>query len=319
MKEKDVLIRECAAGAPARVSLTALPLLLLKATRPRQWAKNLLVFLAFFFTLGTHQGGDLQAELSVFVRSGLAFIVFCLISGATYIINDLLDAERDRQHPRKRLRPIASGRLSVVVARAGALALIGFSTAAAFVLDRNFALVLVLYLALNVAYSTTIKNQVILDVFSISAGFVLRAVAGALVIDVPVSPWLFVMTSLGALMIALGKRRSELASLGEGSGAHRGVLQQYTIPFVDQMITVVAPAAVVSYTLYTFTAPNLPDNHAMMLTVPFVVYGIFRYLFLVRNSDLGGAPEELFLTDGPLLVNNVLWLVAASSVLLLFK
>ena len=172
---------------------------------------------------------------------------------------------------------------------------------------------------MNIAYSTHIKNQVILDVFSISAGFVLRAVAGALVIDVPVSPWLFVMTSLGALMIALGKRRSELASLGESSRAHRGVLQHYTIPFVDQMITVVAPAAVVSYTLYTFTAPNLPANHAMMLTVPFVIYGIFRYLFLVRSTEMGGAPEELFLTDVPLIVNNVLWLGAASSVLLLFR
>lgn len=293
--------------------------MLVKATRPRQWTKNLLVFLAFFFTIGTHSQQGVQGELSVFGRATLAFIVFCLLSSATYIINDLLDARQDRVHPQKRLRPIASGRLSPALARVTTLVLIVFSLAGAFTLDQGFGIVAALYLILNVAYSISIKHQVILDVFSISAGFVLRAVAGALSINVPVSPWLFVMTSLGALMIALGKRRSELIALGEDSTSHRAVLGEYSLPLVDQLITVVAPATVVSYMLYTFMAPNLPENHAMMLTVPFVVYGLFRYLYLVHDGEMAGEPEELFLTDVPLIVNNVLWLATASTILLLFR
>ena len=305
--------------AAVRFSIWAQPNLLLKATRPRQWAKNLLVFLAFFFAIGHHGQAGIQGEIAIFGRAALAFLVFCLLSGATYIINDLADAERDRQHPKKRLRPIASGRLSPTLARVAAPVLIGVSLAGAFTLERSFGVVAALYLALNIAYSAGVKHLVILDVFSISAGFVLRAVAGALVINVAVSPWLFVMTSLGALMIALGKRRIELIALGPGRGTTRGVLTQYSLPFVDQMITVVAPTAIVSYTLYTFTAPNLPENHAMMLTVPFVVYGLFRYLHLLHDGDLAGAPEELFLTDVPLMINNVLWLATASTVLLFFR
>ena len=302
----------------ARPSLWAQPRYLLKATRPRQWAKNLLIFLAFFFTIGDHGGGGLSGEIAMASRSALAVLLFSLLTGATYIINDLMDAEQDRQHPQKRNRSIASGRLSPSVALAGAVALSVLGVAFAFRLDREFGWVSVLYLALNLAYSVSIKHVVILDVLSISAGFVLRAVAGALVINVPISPWLFVMTSLGALMIALGKRRSELTVLGAASGTTRSVLDEYTVPLVDQFIAVVAPATVVSYTLYTFTSPTLPENHAMMLTVPFVVYGVFRYLFLVHKRELGGEPEEIFLTDRPLMINNILWLATATSILLFF-
>jgi 4-hydroxybenzoate polyprenyltransferase len=301
-----------------RAPLWAQPRYLVLASRPRQWAKNLLIFLAFFFTMGEHQVDGLGGEAALLARVSIAFLLFCMLSGATYIINDLVDAPRDRQHPKKRYRPIASGLLSQQVAFAGVGGLVLTALVAGFLLDPDFGAVALLYFAMNLAYSTSLKNIVILDVLVISAGFVLRAVAGALVINVPVSPWLFVVTSLGALMIALGKRRSELAALGETSADTRSVLSQYTVPMVDQLITVVAPATLVSYILYTFTAPNLPANHAMMLTVPFVAYGLFRYLFLVHSSDMGGAPEEIFLTDRPLMVNNLLWLLTATAVLLVF-
>ncbi len=293
--------------------------LVLLATRPRQWAKNLLIYLAFFFTIGQHAADGLSGELLLLGKVTIALVLFSLITGATYIANDLVDLEQDRLHPRKRMRPLAAGLLQPQVAIAAAACMAATGVALSFVLNVHFGIVAAVYLALMLAYSGFLKDVVILDVLAISAGFVLRAVAGALVIDVPVSPWLYIVTSLGALMIALGKRRTELTALGKDGATHRAVLDEYTVPMVDQLMGVVAPAAVVSYTLYTFTADNLPANHAMMLTIPFVIYGIFRYLYLVHKGNLGGAPEEIFLTDIPLLVNNVMWLGAATGVLLAYR
>ncbi len=292
---------------------------LLRATRPRQWAKNLLIYLAFFFTLGQHDVEGFAGEAGLLGRVTLALLLFSLLTGATYIINDLFDVERDRLHPRKRLRPLASGSLSTPAAVAASAVLAAGGLAGSFVLDRDLGFVALAYLVLMLMYSATLKNMVILDVFSISGGFVLRAAAGALVIDVPISPWLYVMTSLGALLIALGKRRNELSTLGDAGIEHRQVLKEYTLPLVDQLVAVVAPAAAVAYTLYTFTADNLPDNSSMMLTVPFVIYGIFRYLYVVHRGNLGGAPEEIFLTDLPLMINNLLWLGMASGILLAYR
>ena len=287
------------------------------ATRPRQWAKNLLIYLAFSFTLGQHAADGFADEFSLFVKVTLAFLLFSLITGATYIFNDLVDAHEDRLHPKKQHRPLAAGHLNTSFAITGGVLMAISGVALSFALDIHFGIVSAVYLALMLAYNAALKDMVILDVLSISAGFVLRAVAGALAIDVPISPWLYVVTSLGALMIALGKRRNELSLLGEDGASHRAALRDYTIPLVDQLMSVVAPAAVVAYTLYTFTADNLPENNAMMLTIPFVLYGIFRYLFLVHKRNLGGAPEEIFLTDHPLLINIALWLATASAILLI--
>ena len=287
------------------------------ATRPRQMAKNLLIFLAFFFTLGEHAADGFLEELNLFGQVALGFVLFSMITGASYIVNDARDIEADRLHPKKSLRPMASGRLHLSVGLAGAALLAVGGVIGAFFLDTEFGIVAVIYLAVISGYNLYFKDQAILDIFAIASGFVLRAAAGAVVIDVPISPWLYVMTSLGALLISLGKRRSELTTLGEAGVSHRRALRDYTVPFTDQLISVVAPATVIAYTLYTFTADNLPSDNSMMLTIPFVLYGVFRYLFLLHQRDLGGTPEEIFLTDRPLLLSIVLWLVAASAILLI--
>lgn len=308
-----------AIDAAAPTSLLGQLWLLAIAARPRQWAKNLLIYMAFFFTLGQHDTQGIGAELALFGRVSIGFLLLCLLSGATYIVNDLVDLQEDRLHPGKRLRPLASGRLNSAFAASSAVPMAMAGVAFSFLLDLHFGIVAAVYLTLTLAYSLHLKKIVIVDVLTLSGGFVLRAASGALVIDVPISPWLYVMTTLGALFIALGKRRNELTLLGEEGESHRQALRDYSIPLVDQLVAVVAPAAVLAYTLYTFTAENLPGNNAMMLTIPFVLYGVFRYLFLVHRRSLGGSPEEIFLTDLPLLVNILLWLVTASAILLAYR
>ena len=179
-----------------------------------------------------------------------------------------------------------------------------------------FGALLALYLGITAAYNIRLKDEVILDIFAIAAGFVIRTAAGAQIIDAPISPWLYVMTSLGALLIALGKRRGELATLGENGSSHRPALEHYSVGLLDHLLSVVAPATVLAYTLYTFTADNLPDDNSMMLTIPFVLYGVLRYLFLVHTRNMGGSPEEIFMKDRPLLLNFVLWLAASAAVLI---
>lgn len=292
---------------------------LLQGMRPRQWAKNLLIYLAFFFTLGSHRTDSLSGELSLFGSVTLALLIFSLISGATYLLNDYRDMAQDRLHPTKRLRPFASGRLSPAYGLSAAALIALGGIAGAFAIEWRFGLVTVIYLTVTLAYNLALKEQVLLDIMAVAAGFVLRAAAGAVVIDVPISPWLYVMTSLGALLISLGKRRNELTNLGSEGALHRAALGHYTKELVDQLVAVVAPAMVVSYTLYTFTGENLPADDSMMLTIPFVVYGVFRYLYLVHRQNLGGAPEEILLTDRPLLLGIVLWLGTASAVLLIAR
>ena len=293
---------------------------LVAATRPKQWTKNLLVFFALFFTIGEEwRLGDIDAAVSNAAKSTLAFALFCGITGAVYLVNDILDAEQDRLHPTKRGRPVASGALPVSIAWAAAAALALPSLGLSFVLEPLFGWVVLGYLALMAAYSTVLKRVILLDVFSISGGFVLRAVAGAAALQVPISPWLYTCTGLGALLIALGKRRTELVQAGDSAGSQRDTLEQYTEPILDQLIAIVAPSTLLAYTLYTFTAPNVPDNHAMMLTIPFVVYGLFRYVFLVHHTSLGESPEEILITDVPLIASIVIWLISAAAVLVLFR
>jgi 4-hydroxybenzoate polyprenyltransferase len=279
-------------------------LALLKTMRPRQWPKNAFVLAALVFD---RQLGHIPA----LIKSLAGLIIFCLISSTVYIINDLADVEADRLHPTKRNRPIASGKLSVSVAIIATVIILVICLPAAFLLSEEFAVVVLVYFLINVAYSKVLKHVPLIDVLIIAAGFVLRVAAGVSLIEVErFSPWLYVVTTLFALYVGFGKRRAELTLLADGANAHRRVLEGYSIPFLDQMITIVSSTTIIAYSLYTFSAPNLPTNHVMMLTIPFVLYGIFRYLYLIQIKNEGGAPEELLLTDRPLQLTIFLWGIA---------
>lgn len=281
---------------------------LVEALRPKQWTKNAVVFAALVFTQQLFALDDL-------LRVTLAAACFMLASGATYLYNDLLDYQSDRAHPVKRNRPIASGRLHPAVASIAAIMLAVTSLAGAFVLRPQLAAVIGGYLVLMIAYTKVLKHIMIVDVFVIAAGFVLRAAAGAVAIDVPISPWLYVCTILLSLFIGFAKRRHELVLLQEDAGSHRKNLDNYSVAYLDQLISIVSAATIIAYSLYTFSAPNLPINHAMMVTIPFVIYGMFRYLHLVHAKDGGGAPEQAVLGDRPLLISVFLWGMTTIAVL----
>ncbi len=292
----------------------------LRSARPRQWVKNLAVFLPLFFSVNEAWTlGEPQTALELAVRAAGAAAVFCLLSAAVYLINDLADRERDRAHPTKRDRPIASGEVSARLAMMAAVGLILVGLICAFALDALFGVVSTIYILIQAAYSVRLKNVALLDVFSVASGFVLRVLAGAVVIGVPISPWLYICAGLGSLFIALAKRRSELARAGESASEQRGILGAYTLGMLDQMIGVVATSALVSYALYTFTADNLPDNHAMTLTLPFVLYGVFRYIYLVHTRDIAESPEDILLSDRPMIAAVVLWLATGAGILLLYR
>ncbi|MFZ5639503.1 MAG: decaprenyl-phosphate phosphoribosyltransferase [Bacillota bacterium] len=281
---------------------------LIKAMRPRQWTKNLVIFAGIIFSKNL-----LEPEL--LGRAAAAFGLFCLISGSVYIINDLVDLERDRVHPKKRHRPLAAGLLSVPAALTAVAFAGGGSLAAAFYLDNLFGLVAAGYFLLVLTYSLWLKNIVIIDVLTIGMGFILRAVAGAVVISVSISPWLLVCTYLLALFLALTKRRHERLML-EAAHTHRKILREYQPEMLEQMISVVTSSTVMAYSLYTFTAGH---SRWLMATIPFVIYGIFRYQYLVHQKDIGGSPEMALLKDIPLLVNVALWVVASALILYLTK
>jgi 4-hydroxybenzoate polyprenyltransferase len=298
--------RESAASTPKGLSLPHL----LMALRPRQWTKNGLIFIALAFTLNLHQ-------LPLLARTVAAFAIFCALSSAGYLLNDVSDVEADRQHPTKRRRPIAAGFVPVPLALGLGVALAMGGVLAAFALHPQLGFVAAAYLALTAVYTLWLKHLVLVDVFGVAAGFVLRAAAGAVAIDVPISPWLYIATLLGALLIALGKRRAELQALGGGAAGHRRNLEAYSVELIDQLLIVIGSSAMMTYALYTFSAENLPRNHSMMLTIPVVLYGLFRYLFLVHNGGATGAPEELLFKDRPLLAAIVVWAVVAISALYL--
>ncbi len=283
---------------------------ILKTMRPRQWTKNIFVIAALVFDR------QLFGAIDPVLRSIGGMLLFCLLSSSVYIINDIKDVEADRQHPTKRNRPIASGQLSIPVAIGAVVVLLGITFPLTFLLSPEFFLISLLYFVINLAYSLHLKNVLIVDVLIIAAGFVLRVAAGVTLIQVErFSPWLYVVTTLGALYIGFGKRRAELNLLQDGANNHRKVLDGYTLPFLDQMITIVSSTTIIAYSLYTFSAPNLPSNHAMMLTIPFVMYGVFRYLWLIQVKKEGGAPEEILLKDRPFQIDILLWGI---SVLVIF-
>ena len=299
---------------------TGLPAAFMLSMRPKQWSKNLLVFMALFFTVEqAWDPTDIETAVRLLARTAVAFMLFSALSGVVYIVNDLMDREEDRLHPKKRHRPIASGKLPIPVARVAAVVIGVPALAASYLLEPLFGLITLVYLAVMLLYSFGLKKIVLIDVFMISAGFILRAVAGAVVIGSPISSWLYICTGLAAVFVVLSKRRSELAVAGDQAQEQRGILAAYTLPLLDQLITVAASAALVSYTLYTVASENLPENHAMLLTVPFVVYGLFRYMYLVQRKDLGETPEDIILTDIPLMVAIVLWLSTAGAVLIAYR
>jgi 4-hydroxybenzoate polyprenyltransferase len=279
---------------------------LLKTMRPKQWVKNVFIFAAIVFDRKLRDPDAL-------LHTVITFVAFCLVSGAVYLINDLVDIEKDRQHPTKRQRPLPSGELSPSVAVGVAAVIPLVCIPAAFAVNTPLGSVMVLYLGLMIIYSLYLKNLVILDVMIIAAGFVLRVAAGVVVIDVErFSPWLYVCMTLLALFLGFGKRRHELFTLGASANNHRASLQHYSLELIDQMSVVVTSAAIMAYSLYTFSAPNLPRVNGqplMMLTIPFVLYGLFRYQYLIHVKREGGTPEELVLRDLPLIVDLVLYAV----------
>jgi 4-hydroxybenzoate polyprenyltransferase len=285
---------------------------LLKTMRPKQWTKNVFVLAALVF--------DKKLLVPYYsLKAAAALLLFCAISSAVYLVNDLVDMEKDRKHPAKRNRPLASGQLLPKAAAIAAAVLILASALLSYLLDPLFAAVAAAYLLLMILYSFWLKNIVIIDVLTVAAGFVLRVAAGVVVVRAErFSPWLYLCMVFGALFIAISKRRHELLLLNENANAHRSIFDEYNMALLDDMIRMVTASTAMAYSLYTFSAPNLPQNHAMMLTIPFVLYALFRYMYLVQVQGKGGTPEELILEDKPLLLAIALWGLAAVVIMYLF-
>ena len=273
---------------------------LIKTMRPKQWIKNIFVFAPLVFD-------KKLLELRYLGRTIAGFLLLCVISGTVYIINDVADADKDRQHPKKCRRPIASGQLGTRTASGAAIVILLIALPLAFFLDPIFGGIASGYLVMQIAYSFWLKHIVIIDVMIIASGFILRVAAGVPLVDAArFSPWLYVCMMLGSLLVGFGKRRHELTLLKENANAHRQSLEEYNLTLLDHAITIVTASTLLAYALYTFSE-GVPSNYAMMLTIPFVLYAIFRYLYLIHVKGIGGEPEEIILTDRPLQIAIILW------------
>ncbi|MGC6585920.1 decaprenyl-phosphate phosphoribosyltransferase [Paenibacillus sp. Dod16] len=289
--------------------LKQLPMLLFSQLRPKQWTKNLLIFAAPLFSFEGVNPGVLFDTL-------IGFFLLSFVSGCVYIVNDYADREADRNHPVKKYRPMASGALPPKLAIGfGALLLIA-SLVISYLLNPLFTVLLVLYFAMNVAYSFRLKHVVIIDIMIIAAGFVLRAIAGGLVIHVPFTPWFLLCTMLLSLFLAIGKRRHELHLLQHDKGSHRKVLDQYSFDLLDQMSSIVTTATIISYSLFTFTSGRTVH---LMWTIPLVIYGMFRYLYLIHIEKKGGAPDRVLLEDAHILVTVILYVISVIGILVYFE
>jgi 4-hydroxybenzoate polyprenyltransferase len=295
------------------------PFALVRAMRPKQWTKNVLLYAGMIFTVNDRWRPMTPEMWSYLARASAAFVVFCLTSSAIYLLNDVLDVEKDRQHPKKKFRPIASGALPASAAVAVAILLIPVGVGGAWQLSRGYAAIIGGYVLMQLAYVFVLKHLVLVDVFVIAIGFVMRAAAGAVVIGAEISPWLYTVTLLGALFLGLCKRRNELLLLEDGAGKHRKILDEYTPALLDTLISITASAAIMAYSLYTFTSDKLPKNHLMMLTVPYVIFGMFRYLYLAHRKNEGGSPEEVLLKDRPLMITILLWAATAAIILGVYR
>jgi 4-hydroxybenzoate polyprenyltransferase len=294
---------------------------LLRAMRPRQWVKNIFVFAALAFSEGRLWRFWVDPRPLLMVLG--AFALFCMAASAIYLVNDLVDIEKDRAHPKKRNRPFASGRLSPTVGTVASVAMIIVVVPAAALLDPSlrFLAVLATYIAIQgFLYTYWLKNVVLLDILVLAAGFVLRAIGGAAVVGVLITPWLLLCMLLLALFLGIGKRRHELVLLEEGAGEHRRILQEYSLPMLDQMMSIVTASIIMAYSITAFLAPVAPQEPypMLMVTIPFVIYAIFRYLYLIYIRGEGGSPDELLLKDLPLAGSVVLWGISVLAVLAFF-
>jgi 4-hydroxybenzoate polyprenyltransferase len=281
--------------------------------RPKQWIKNVFVFAPLVFDLKLF-------DPTYLIRTVAGFLLLCLVSGTVYIINDIADREKDGRHPRKRHRPIASGRLKTRAAAIAGATIILLAIPAGFLLDTAFGIIMLSYLLLQFAYTFWLKSIVIIDVMSIATGFVLRVAAGVPLVEAErFSPWMYTCMALLALFIGFNKRRHELDLLGDDAKSHRANLDEYTMDLLDQIINIVTASTLVAYTLYTALAENLPENHSMMLTIPFVLYSLFRWLYLVHVRGMGGEPEEIVLKDRPLQAGVVLWAASVVTIMYFFN
>ena len=294
------------------------PAALLKALRPKQWIRNGLVFFPFVFSVQVAWSlDDLDPVPGLILRLLVLFAAFCALSSAVYLLNDLMDREADRQHPVKRLRPIASRKVGVPMALTALVGLAVAGLAAMALVERELGAIGLLYLAINVAYSVGVKQIVLLDVLAVASGYVIRVVAGAVAIGVTPSPWLYVTTAAGALFIVLGRRYAEVRIAGDSAAEQRPVLRKYAGAFIGQCINISAAAAWLSYALYTVEAENLPENNTMLLTLPLVTFGLFRYLYLLNTSREAEAPEQMMIRDIPLVLSILCWMGVSALVLLL--
>ncbi len=291
---------------------------LIRALRPRQWLKNGLVFLPFLFAVNLAWSPlHLETIADLLLRATAAAAAFCALSGAVYLFNDLLDRESDRNHPVKRFRPLASGQVGTAVAVGTLVALLALGLGVLGRLEALLGGIGILYLTINLGYSLGLKRLVVVDVLLVASGYVIRTVVGALVIGVDPSPWLYTTTGAAALFVALGKRYAEVRLAGEQPEVQRSVLRHYPVPFIGQLMNIAAGTALVSYALYTIEAANLPDNDAMLMTIPLVAFGLFRFLYLIHTSNEAEYPELLIAKDLPMVLSVIAWLAAAGAILLL--
>ncbi|KAJ51584.1 4-hydroxybenzoate polyprenyltransferase [Clostridium tetanomorphum] len=272
---------------------------LIKLMRPKQWIKNSFVFAALIFS-------GRFVEVPLLLINVKTFILFCITSSTVYILNDLVDIEKDKIHPEKKNRPLPSGRISKNLAIIFDIILLGVVIGGS-INNLKLFIILFTYLLINVLYSFKLKNIVIIDVMIITFGFVLRVEAGSISTNIPISPWLILCTTLLSLFLALNKRKSEIITLESKGANHRKILKEYSIEFIDSMLTIVTPSILMAYCLYTF---NSVQNRSMMITIPFVLYGIFRYQYLMYKKNIGGKPEDIFTKDMPFLINILLWIVS---------
>jgi len=307
-------------------------------SRPQQITKNFLVLIPLFFTINIwYSQQDISGVISIILKSLLAFGIAILISSAVYYINDLIDINQDKNHPTKKNRPIANGDISSKLAITIAIMLIISSFILSYIISYQMFLATFTYLIINLLYSLYLKNLVIIDILCISASFVIRAIMGSIAIDysiitinenqfeldLTISPWLYVVTGLGSLMLAIGKRRAEMKNLKQSTNYdQRIVLSKYSIPFLDSILNIVSSATLICYTLYTFNSEsnsNVPENNSMMITIPFVAFGIIRYIYLLYHDNKGETPEKILLSDYPTIINIILWVITGSAILMLGK
>ncbi|MGO4731997.1 decaprenyl-phosphate phosphoribosyltransferase [Paenibacillus sp. 2KB_22] len=282
---------------------------LIRLLRPKQWTKNLLLFAALLFSFEEIRTETILATL-------LGFILFSLVAGCVYILNDFVDRDRDRQHPVKKYRPMASGQVNPSHALLFGIILLILSVGTAFIMNPLFGVLCIVYFLLNVSYSFVLKHLVILDMMTIAAGFVLRAIAGGVLIHVPFTPWFLICTMLLSLFLAIGKRRNELTLLEGNTGSHRKVLDNYSITLLDQFNTIVTTATIISYSLFTFTSDRTIH---LMWTIPLVIYGMFRYLYLIHMKNQGGSPDRVLFEDKPILITVILYVISVVTIFTIFE